>query len=69
MQMALAGKVNKTLVSLLEIKGGKALGISGIDGHLIEATFKNEKLGFVGDIVDINIEPVFDLLENLKCLF
>ncbi len=63
-QMVLAGKVNKTLVNLLEVKGGSAIGISGIDGHLIEATFKNEKLGFVGDIVKIHIQPVIDLLEK-----
>ncbi|MBQ9862127.1 MAG: acetylglutamate kinase [Clostridia bacterium] len=63
-QMVLAGKVNKTLVNLLEMTGGKAMGISGIDGHLIEATFKNEKLGFVGEITNINIDPVVDLLEK-----
>ncbi|MBQ7037705.1 MAG: acetylglutamate kinase [Clostridia bacterium] len=63
-QMVLAGKVNKTLVNLLEMTGGKAMGISGIDGHLIEATFKNEKLGFVGEITNVNIDPVVDLLEK-----
>ncbi len=63
-QMVLAGKVNKSLVNLLEMTGGKAMGISGIDGHLIEATFKNEKLGFVGNITKVNIEPVLDLLEK-----
>ena len=63
-QMVLAGKVNKTLVNLLEMTGGKAMGISGIDGHLIEATFKNEKLGYVGNITNVNIEPVLDLLEK-----
>ncbi len=63
-QMVLAGKVNKTLVNLLETKGGKAMGISGMDGRLIEAKMKNEKLGFVGDITNINITPVTDLLEK-----
>ena len=63
-QMVLAGKVNKTLVNLLEMKGGKAMGISGIDGHLIEAVPKNEKLGYVGKITGVNIEPVTDLLEK-----
>ncbi|MEG9429722.1 MAG: acetylglutamate kinase [Christensenellaceae bacterium] len=61
-QMVLAGKVNKSLVNFLELKGGKAMGISGIDGKLIEAQCKNEKLGFVGEITKINIDPVFDLL-------
>ncbi len=63
-QMVLAGKVNKTLVNLLEMKGGKAMGISGMDGRLIEAKIKNEKLGYVGEITKINISPVTDLLEN-----
>lgn len=62
-QMVLAGKVNKTLVNLLEMKGGKAMGISGMDGRLIEAEVKNEKLGFVGNITKINIDPVTDLLD------
>ena len=48
-QMVLAGKVNKTLVNLLEMKGGKAMGISGMDGCLIESKMKNEKLGYVGN--------------------
>ena len=63
-QMVLAGKVNKTLVNLLESRGGKAMGISGIDGRLIEAEMKNEKLGFVGNITKIHIKPVTDLLEK-----
>ena len=62
-QMVLAGKVNKTLVNLLEMKGGKAMGISGMDGRLIEAKTKNEKLGYVGEITKINIKPVTDLLD------
>jgi len=63
-QMVLAGKVNKTLVNLLESKGGRAMGISGMDGRLIEATIKDERLGYVGKITKINIEPVMDLLEK-----
>lgn len=63
-QMVLAGKVNKSLVALLETKGGKAMGISGMDGRLIEAKMKNEKLGFVGEITNVNIAPVIDLLEK-----
>ncbi len=63
-QMVLAGKVNKTLVNLLESRGGKAMGISGIDGRLIEAEMKNEKLGYVGNIKKIHIRPVTDLLEK-----
>ncbi|MBR5219044.1 MAG: acetylglutamate kinase [Clostridia bacterium] len=63
-QMVLAGKVNKTLVNLLETKGGKAMGISGMDGRLVEAVMKDERLGYVGKIVNVNIAPITDLLEK-----
>ena len=63
-QMVLAGKINKTLVNLLQMNGGKAMGISGMDGRLIEARIKDERLGYVGDVVHVNIEPVTDLLEK-----
>lgn len=63
-QMVLAGKVNKTLVNLLEMNGGKAMGISGMDGRLIEAKIKNAQLGYVGEITHIHIKPVQDLLEK-----
>ena len=63
-QMVLAGKVNKTLVNLLEMKGGKAMGISGMDGMLIESEMKDERLGYVGSIKKIHIKPVMDLLEK-----
>ena len=60
----LAGKINKTLVNHLQNSGGRAVGLSGMDGHLIEAEIKDPALGFVGEITDINIEPVSDLLEK-----
>lgn len=63
-QMVLAGKINKSLVNLLETKGGKAMGISGIDGQMIKAEMKDERLGFVGKITDVNVEPINDLLEK-----
>ena len=63
-QMVLAGKVNKTLVNLLEMKGGKAVGLSGMDGRLLQCTVKNEKLGYVGEIQKVHIDPVTDLLNN-----
>ena len=63
-QMVLAGKVNKTLVNLLEMKGGRAVGLSGMDGRMIEAKIKNPALGFVGEITRVNIAPVTDLLEK-----
>ena len=63
-QMVLAGKVNKSLVSLLECNGGEAIGICGTDGHLIECRMKNPDLGYVGDITHINIKPVLDIMEK-----
>ena len=63
-QMVLAGKINKTLVNLLEMKGGKAVGLSGMDGRLLQCTVKDERLGFVGEIQKVHINPVTDLLDN-----
>ena len=63
-QMVLAGKVNKTLVNLLEMKGGRAVGLSGVDGRLIEAKIRDPKLGYVGDVTKIHIRPVTDLLDR-----
>ena len=63
-QMVLAGKVNKNLVNLLESKGGKAIGLCGIDGHMIAAKKVSEQHGFVGDVTDVNVEPILDVLEK-----
>lgn len=62
--MVLSGKINKGLVGLIEQKGGKAIGLSGVDGSMIEAVKRNEKLGFVGDITNINPEIIEDALEK-----
>ena len=63
-QMVLAGKVNKSLVNLVQNKGGMAIGLSGMDGHMIEARAKNEELGFVGEITNINIQPILDVIDK-----
>jgi len=63
-QMVLAGKINKSLVNLLGVNGGKAIGLSGIDGQLIQAEIKDERLGFVGKITDVDVSPIVDLLEK-----
>ena len=63
-QMVLAGKVNKTLVNLLQMKGGHAVDVSGIDGGIIEAAMKDEALGYVGKITRIRPQPITDLLEK-----
>lgn len=62
--MVLAGKVNKSLVNLIECIGGKAVGLCGLDGHLIEAETLDEKLGYVGKITNVNIDPIVDLLDK-----
>ena len=63
-QMVLSGKINKTLVNLIQMKGGHAVGLSGIDGGIIEAKMKNEALGYVGEITKIRTQPITDLLEK-----
>ena len=63
-QMVLAGKVNKTLVNLLQTKGGRAIGLSGLDGGIIQAEMKDETLGYVGKITKIRTQPIMDLLEK-----
>lgn len=63
-QMVLCGKINKNLTGIVNRLGGKAVGLSGFDGGLIKAKKINEELGFVGEITDINAEPVFDLIEK-----
>ncbi len=63
-QMVLAGKINKSLVNLLQINGGTAVGLSGLDGHMIEAEIKDEELGYVGKITKVDVKPITDLLEK-----
>ncbi|MCL2773490.1 MAG: acetylglutamate kinase [Oscillospiraceae bacterium] len=66
-QMVFAGKTNKDLVNLIGLQGGKAIGLSGIDGGLIKAKKlieNGEDYGYVGEITDINIQPVVDVLEK-----
>jgi acetylglutamate kinase len=63
-QMVLAGKVNKNLVSLLEQKGAKAIGLCGIDGHMIQATMKDPDLGYVGRITNVDVQVVRDVMEQ-----
>lgn len=62
-QMVLAGKVGKELVNTIELCGGSAIGLSGIDGHMIEAEQLDEKLGMVGKITSVNTKPITLALE------
>jgi acetylglutamate kinase len=64
-QMVLAGKVNKDLVKLIGTKGGKAIGLSGMDGGMIKCKFKNQdKYGFVGDISEVNPDVIMTALDH-----
>ncbi len=63
-QMVLAGKINKNLVNLLENKGAKAIGLSGIDGHMIRAEKLDDVHGFVGEITKVNVSPILDCLDK-----
>lgn len=65
-QMVLCGKVNKSLVSLVQQSGGNALGLCGMDGGLITACKMQaqEDLGFVGEITGVNTQPITDALNN-----
>ena len=63
-QMVLAGKVNKSLVNLIECSGGRAVGLCGMDGHMISAVQKDPALGYVGRITAVDPTPVLDLLEK-----
>ena len=61
-RMVLAGKINKALVNQIEACGGKAIGLCGIDGHMLGCEKESEELGFVGRITDVNISIVEDCL-------
>ncbi len=63
-QMVLAGKINKSLVNLLGHFGGRAVGISGMDARMIEAEIKDERLGYVGRITNVDVSPIQDLFEK-----
>ena len=63
-QMVLAGKINKNLVNQILNKGGKAVGLCGVDDHMIKAKKLDDVHGFVGDITNINTELIYDLLEK-----
>jgi len=62
-QMVLAGKVGKSLVSLIQSIGGKAIGLCGMDGHLLEARKLDDVHGFVGEITSVNTQPILDVLD------
>lgn len=63
-QMVLAGKVNKDLVSMLESHNGSAVGLCGLDGNMIEAEMLDPELGFVGNITAVNPKIIQNSLDN-----
>ena len=63
-QMVLSGKINKGLVNLLQSIGGRAVGLCGMDGGMIQARPLREELGYVGEIVRVDVRPILDVLEK-----
>ena len=63
-QMVLAGKVNKDLVSLLQSHGGNAIGFCGLDGNLLVAEELDPQLGYVGEITEVNPGVIKTALDN-----
>lgn len=62
-QMVLAGKINKSLVNHIGSIGGKAMGLCGLDGRMIEAEAMDmEELGYVGVINRVDPQPILDVL-------
>ena len=63
-QMVLTGKLNKDIVGILLQKGGKAVGLSGVDSGLLRAVKTEKELGFVGDVTEVNPEILNSLLNE-----
>lgn len=63
-QMVLAGKVNKGLVADLISFGGRAVGLCGVDGHMIQVHQKNEDLGYVGEVDTIDPTVIDDIISK-----
>ncbi len=64
-QMVLCGKVNKDIVALVQRAGGKALGLCGLDGGLLQGgrlKSGGEDLGLVGDVTAVNVEPLLEAM-------
>ncbi len=59
----LAGLVNKEIVAAINNSGGRAVGISGVDGALIQSKIKNAELGYVGEVVKVDMALLESLLQ------
>ena len=62
-EMVLIGQVNSELVGRISAQGGRAVGLSGISGNLFQCVRRSEELGYVGDVVKVNAEPVLAMLD------
>lgn len=62
-QMVLAGKVNKDLVCQIGNLGGHAIGLSGMDGNMIKCRALDDEHGYVGEIIDTNMDAITEILE------
>jgi acetylglutamate kinase len=60
----LGGLVNKKIVAAINSLGGQAVGISGVDGALIQGRIKNEEMGYMGTVVKVNVAPLTALLQS-----
>ncbi|WP_296133218.1 acetylglutamate kinase [uncultured Eubacterium sp.] len=63
-QMVLAGKVNKDLVCKIGNLGGHAIGLSGMDGNMIKCKPLDDEHGYVGEIIDTNMDVINEVLAN-----
>ena len=63
-EMALAGLTNKQLVGRVLSSGGRAVGLSGIDGRLLAAEIADERLGFVGQVTGVNTDLIRRLTDQ-----
>jgi acetylglutamate kinase len=59
----LTGLVNKELVAAINLSGGKAIGISGIDGGLIQGRIESPDMGYMGQVIKVNTEPIEAILD------
>ena len=59
----LAGLVNKEIVAAINSRGGQAVGISGVDGALIQSEVKDKELGYVGRVMKVNLVLLEALLQ------
>ena len=63
-RMVLTGQVNPQIVAAINVHGRYAVGVSGVDGGLIRATARDARLGFVGDVTEINPDVLHNLLDD-----